>query len=310
MEPGFCVLCYTPSVNNAKQKIVIIVGPTASGKTALSINLAQRFNGEVISADSRQVYRGLDIGTEKIGAADMDGVPHHLIDIVDPSSVYTAADWKRDAETAITEITSRGKLPIVAGGTFFYIDALMNAASLPEVPPDPEFREKMELLPAETLANALEKIDPRRAAEIDRNNKRRIIRALEIVKALGAVPEPLQTEEPYDALWIGLTLPKEALRARIRTRAEEAIRRGLVAETKQLLEDGVTNERLMEIGLEYPLAIEHIDGSITESELIQKLEEKNWQYAKRQWTWLKTKDQVRWIDRAEDAAGIVTDFLT
>ena len=286
------------------------MGPTASGKTALSIELAKRFHGEVISADSRQIYRGLDIGTEKVSKEEMDGVPHHLIDIVEPETVYTAADFKRDAEAAISEIASRGALPVIAGGTFFYIDALIGAASLPEVSPDHEFRRKMELLPTETLVTALIQIDPVRATQIDQHNKRRVIRALEIVKALGKVPVPQTGDEQYDALWIGVSVPKDELRQRIRVRAKRALDRGLVEETKHLLAHGVSKDRLLAIGLEYPIVIEYLEGNLPESALPEKLEEKNWQYAKRQLTWLKRNKRIQWYTR-DDSKIIETveEFL-
>jgi tRNA dimethylallyltransferase len=292
------------------EKIIIIVGPTASGKTACAIELAEHFNGEVISADSRQVYHDLDIGTEKITTDEMRGIPHHLIGHVDVNDVYTAASFAKDAERLIEDIAGRGKVPIIAGGTFFYIDALMGAAVLPEVPPDSEFREKMELLPAATLFGALEKLDPRRAAEIDPQNKRRLIRALEIVKALGVVPPPVQADAPHDALWIGLSVPKEELRVRLAARAERALERGLIEETKQLLESGVSKERLEEIGLEYPLVMEYLDNTISKESLLQKLTEKNWQYANRQLSWLKRNQEIQWVTSTDEALKLTGQFLS
>ena len=286
-----------------KQKLVVIVGPTASGKTALSIMLAKRFGGEVISADSRQVYCGLDIGTEKVSPSEMDGVPHHLINVVDPTTVYTAADFARDAADAINALTARNHLPIVAGGTFFYIDALLGTVELPAVPPDPELRAQLEQLPAEKLFASLQHLDSTRAATIDRHNKRRLIRALEIVKALGSVPPnttlPESEHEQYDVLWLGIKTDKNVLRARLRARAAAALERGLIEETKQLLENGVSKERLMEIGLEYALVIEFLEEKISSSELLQKLEEKNWQYAKRQLMWLKRNEKITWFSRED-----------
>jgi len=280
-----------------KPKIVIIVGPTASGKTSLSIAIAKKFNGEVISADSRQVYRDLDIGTEKVLAEEMDGVVHHLLDVVDVEQVYTAADFVRDADAAIDTITANGNLPIVAGGTFFYVDALLGRKILPEVSPNTKLRAELEQKNSQSLYSALQKLDPHRAAQIDKDNKRRLIRALEIVQALGQVPtnRDAQPDCRYDALIIGIETDRTELRARIRARAESALERGLIDETKQLLDDGVSRERLSEIGLEYPLVIQYIDKVLTKQELIQKLEEKNWQYAKRQLTWLKRDEAIEWF---------------
>lgn len=282
-----------------KPKIVVVVGPTGSGKTTLSIELAKRFDGEVISADSRQVYRGLDIGTEKVTTEEMQGVAHHLIDVCDVDRVYTAEDFRREAAAAIADIAARAKLPIIAGGTFFYIDALLGRFTAPAVPPDPDLRAHLEDLSVETLFLRLEELDPERAFTIDRQNKRRLIRALEVIDALGQVPKLIEQESPYDTLVLGIEVDKEELRSRLRTRAARALERGLIEETRNLLDSGVTRDRLNEIGLEYRLVLEHLDGKLTDAELLQKLEEKNWQYAKRQLTWLQRDTSIQWIQPAE-----------
>ncbi len=283
-------------------KIVAIVGPTGSGKTGLAIQLAKQFGGEVISADSRQVYRELNIGTEKVTVAEMEGVPHHLLDICDTGDVYTATDFKRDAAAAIADITDRGKLPIIAGGTFFYIDILLGRISTPTVSPNFPLREQLEQLDTETLYAQLQAHDPVRASTIDQQNKRRLVRALEVVDALGTVPKHInEAEEAYTVLHIGLEVQKEILRTRLHTRAAEALERGLVDETRKLLEGGTTRDRLNEIGLEYRLVIEHLDGKLSEADLLQKLEEKNWQYAKRQMTWLKRDNSIRWFSPTDVA---------
>lgn len=294
-----------------KPKILVIVGPTGSGKTALSIQLAKRFDGEVISADSRQVYRGLDIGTEKVSLEEMQGVPHHLINICDVSTTYTAESFKRDATEAIGDIIERGKLPIIAGGTFFYIDLLLGRISAPSVPVDPELRAHLEELNEETLYARLEELDPERAFSIDKSNKRRLVRALEIVDSLGSVPKGQVHEPSFNSLLIGIDVPKEELRARLRARAASALERGLVEETKQLLASGVSHDRLNEIGLEYRLVLEHLDGAISETELLKKLEEKNWQYAKRQLTWLKRDTSIQWFRSSEltSIESTVAQFL-
>lgn len=278
-----------------KPKIIVIVGPTASGKTALSIELAKQFSGEVISADSRQVYKGLDIGTEKVTEEEMQGVLHHLIDVVNPGTVYTAFDYKNDAAAAIKDISGRGQHPIIAGGTFFYIDTLLGRIEAPEVDPDPVLRERLEKLSAAELTEELMVLDPKRAAEIDTENSRRLMRAIEIATALGHVPKLAEVECPYDVLIIGIQTDREALRSRIRARAQEALTKGLVEETKDLIESGITRERLSEIGLEYRVIMEYMDGDLTDTALIQKLEEKNWQYAKRQLMWLKRDHSIEWF---------------
>lgn len=288
-----------------KPKIIAIVGPTASGKTSLSLLLAQKYNGEIISADSRQVYKGLDIGTEKITTEEMSGIPHHLISVVDVNDIYTAQRFKEDADTAIKNITSRGNLPIVTGGTFFYIDTLLRKISSPEVQPDIELRAKLEKKSTDELYTELESKDAVRASSIDRFNKRRIMRALEILHVLPSVPKPVALENPYDVLTIGITVDKDVLRERLRKRAERALEKGLVEETQNLLTSGVSKERLSEIGLEYRLVLDLIDGTISKEQLILKLEEKNWQYAKRQLMWLKRDTSIKWFER-EDTSSIYT----
>lgn len=295
-----------------KPKVLVIVGPTASGKTSLSIALAKRFQGEVISADSRQVYRRLDIGTEKITERDMQDIPHHLIDVADVDAVYTAVDFAKAGQEAIQAITTRHHLPIVAGGTFFYVDALLGRTVVPEAPPNPELRAELEALSLEALQSRLLALDPRRAATVEQSNPRRLMRSIEIAEALGYVPELEQRESPYDVLTLGIEVDRAVLRARLRSRAQSALERGLIEETKTLLDSGVSRERLSEIGLEYRIIMEYIDGVLTDEQLIQKLEEKNWQYAKRQRTWLKRDESIVWIDptNADHITSIVEKWLT
>lgn len=314
--PGFTFSCYSRGVEE-KQKIIVIVGPTASGKTALAIRLAKEFGGEVISADSRQVYCGLDIGTEKATEKEMNGVPHHLIDIADANVPYSAAMFAHDATEAVREIAARGHVPIVAGGTFFYVDALVGNVALPAVPPNDALRAKLEARSPADLHAELAKRDPERAAVVDPQNKRRLVRALEIVESLGKVPSleitpETKEEQKFDVLMLGIATDREALRARIRARAEEALERGLVEETEHLLESGVKEERLREIGLEYRLVLDHLSGSFDTGELLQRLGEKNWQYARRQLMWLKRYENIEWIDPTENEriAALVREFLS
>lgn len=289
----------------SKPTIVVIVGPTASGKTSLSLELAKKFNGEVINADSRQVYKGLDIGTEKITQEEMQGIPHHLIDVADTDEVYSAQRFVEDADESIAHIMSNGKLPIVAGGTFFYIDMLLRKITAPEVTPDIALRKELEGKDIETLYAELEQKDPERASAVDSKNKRRIMRALEILHVLPSVPKLPPQENPYETLIIGIEIDKKVLRTRLRTRAENALKKGLIEETQKLLHEGVSEKRLSEIGLEYRLVLEFLKGESTKAQLIQKLEEKNWQYAKRQNVWLKRDTSIVWFKR-EDTESIFT----
>ena len=192
---------------NQKQKIVVIMGPTASGKSDLGIRLAKKFNSEIISADSRQVYRGMDIGTGKVTRKEQMLAKHHLLDVANPKKVFTVSDFKKLGEKIIRKIVTKDKIPMIVGGTGFYIDALVKNFTLPEVPPNKKLRSKLEKLSTEQLFKALKDKDPVRAKNIDRHNKRRIIRALEIIKTTGKPILKLVSDIKYQVLWLGVDKP-------------------------------------------------------------------------------------------------------
>ncbi|MFA5745132.1 MAG: tRNA (adenosine(37)-N6)-dimethylallyltransferase MiaA [Candidatus Paceibacterota bacterium] len=282
--------------------ILCIAGPTASGKSARAVEEALARNGEIISVDSRQVYRGLDIGTEKITKEEMRGVPHHLIDIREVNEIYSAGDFVADATRLIEEISGRGKLPILVGGTHFYFDALLKG--LPAgAAINPEFRTELEKLSTEELYARIFSEDARRASEIDPQNRRRLIRALEIISSLGSVPPRGSTTPPFGTRlnlvpeWIVINPPREELRARIDARLKQALGRGLIDEVRHVREKfglpGQGDERLNELGLEYKIVGEFLNlevelpsGSST-SKLFSALSAKLWQYARHQKSWLK-----------------------
>jgi len=295
----------------SKPKIIAIVGPTAAGKTSLSIQIAKHVGGEVISADSRQVYVGMDIGTSKVTETEMDGVPHHLLDVAKPMEVYTATDFTRDAKQAVADITDRCKTPIIAGGTFFYLDLLRGKMQAAPVEPDQELRSKLEKYSNEELLQLLETKDARRAADVDPHNRRRLIRSLEIIETLGSVPPVEPAQSDYEWLIFGVTREKEELRERFRQRAALWLTDGFQNEVERLLEEGVTRARFQEMGFEYTLMLQLIDQEITETEFVDRFEEKNWQYAKRQLTWLRKDDDVIWVDPADTASVLqsVDSFL-
>ena len=278
----------------AKPKIIAVVGPTASGKTALSIELAKRFNGEVISADSRQVYRGLDIGSGKVTEAEMQGVPHHLIDIADISYRYTGADFVRDAKAAIADITARGKVPIIAGGTFFYLDLLRGKMSTAEVEPNLELQAELEKLTTEELFRKLSLADSARAATIESSNRRRLIRALEIIQTLGSVPPPTRTESEFDWLIFGIDIERDTLNARIEERMLQRLKNGMREEVEALLAADASAERLVDFGLEYRFLTRNIQKEIPYEVMTEKLFTKIKQFAKRQKTWLKRDTEIIW----------------
>jgi len=268
-----------------KERIVAVIGPTASGKSRRAVEIALERNGEVISVDSRQVYRTLDIGTEKTTAEEMRGVPHHLIDIREPEESYSAGEFVEDARRLITDITARGKLPILAGGTHFYFDALLTG--LPgSAPSNPDLRKQLEARTKEELFSELQAKDPRRAEHIDPNNKRRLVRALELVSHFGAVPERNSSDVQYDVEWYVIDPSKEELRERIDARLRDALNRGLIEEVRSV-RDRVGDARLNEFGLEYRIIGEYLRGERGEVSLLPSLSAKLWQYARNQKKWLR-----------------------
>ena len=287
-----------------KPRIIAIVGPTATGKSDLGVLLAKQHNGEIISADSRQVYRGLDIGSGKITKKEMQKVPHHLLDIRDPKHAYSAAHFQRDGRKAIKDILSRGKLPIVVGGTGFYIDALLSDMTLPEVGPDLVLRKQLSNLPADELYKKLGGLDPRRAEDIDRHNHVRLIRAIEIATHSGPV-SPAITTSPYDVLYIGLRADTEALKERITLRLHKRMKQGMLAEFARVHEAGLSWKRMEELGLEYRYGARLLKKEITRDEFEDQLVSEIYKYAKRQMTWFKRNKQIHWVE-VSDAKTALT----
>ena len=287
----------------APPKVVVVVGPTAAGKTALSIEIARAVRGEAISADSRQVYRELDIGTGKITRREMQGIPHHLIDVADPKKTFTAADYVHLGRAAISLIAARGHVPIVVGGTGFYVDALLGRVQLAEVPANKALRAKLETWSEKRLTKELKKLDPEKAKTIDMKNRVRLVRAIEIAKALGKTP-PLSRRRldrgggPYEILWIGLTLPKEELAKKIHIRLFARIR-DIEREVKKLHKKGLSWRRMEALGLEYRYMARYLQGKISQDEMLRELESQIRKYAKRQMTWFKRNKEIQWFTPTE-----------
>lgn len=276
-------------------KIVVIIGPTATGKSDLAVALARRHNGEIISADSRQVYRGLDLGSGKITKREMQGVRHHLIDVASPSRSFSVAQFKRHGEHAIRSILKRGKLPIIVGGTGFYVDALVYNITFPDVKPDRALRTTLEKLDTESLAKRLNELDPERARDIDQHNRVRLIRAIEIATVYGKVA-PLTTATMYDPIWIGLTAPRDILRERITLRLDKRMKFGMLKEFSTLHEHGLTYKRMEALGLEYRYGARLLQGLIDRKQFVELLTNEIAKYAKRQMTWFKRNTKINWID--------------
>jgi tRNA dimethylallyltransferase len=278
-----------------KHKSLVIIGPTASGKSDLAVKLAHKFNGEVISADSRQVYKGLNIGTGKTTKKEMLGIPHHLLNVVDPKKQFSVAQYKTLAKEKLQYIDILKKLPIIVGGTGFYIDSLTQNTTLPEVPANKKLREKLSKKSAEALFKILTKKDPVRAATIDQHNKVRLIRALEIIEVLGKVP-PLRKGSAGLAenfIYIGLK-PKD-LEKKIQTRLEKRLE-GMIREAKVLHKNDLSYKRMHELGLEYRFLAMYLKGEISKKEMVEKLNIAIHQYARRQMTWFKRNKKIKWFE--------------
>lgn len=282
-----------------KDRIIVILGQTSTGKSDFAVKIAKMVNGEIISADSRQVYKGMNLGTGKITKKEMSGIPHHLLDVVSPKKIFSVDEYKKLADKKIKEIISHGKVPIICGGTGFYIDAIVYGIEFPTVKPNIKLRKKLEKLTNEALLKYLIKLDKSRAKNIDIKNKVRLIRAIEIVKVLGKVPK-IKNKVRYDTIKIGLTLPDEILKEKIKTRLAARIKKGMLREIKKLHDEGVSWKRMNELGLEYRYGALYLQGKITKQEMIEKLNTEIWHYAKRQKTWFKRDKNTIWVDPRVD----------
>lgn len=289
-------------------QVVVIVGPTSSGKSGLAIELARAFNGEIVSADSRQVYRGMDIGTATPTADEQAAVPHHLINIRNADEEYSVAEYVTDAHAAIAGILERGKLPIIAGGTGLYIRGLIDGISIPEVAPNPELRAELEQLSTDELAARLTEVDRELAQTVDLHNPRRVMRALE-VNAAGVPREEPAESQRYDALKIGLNPDKEILNQRILENVRWRFENGLLDEVSGLLEQGIDRALLTERVIAYGPALKVLDGSLTKDEAIERTATLDRQYAKRQRTWFKTDSEINWLAQPADATPFVHSWL-
>lgn len=286
-----------------KNKIIVILGPTASGKSELAVKIARKINGEIISADSRQVYKGMKIGTGQISKKKMRGIKHHCLNYVSPKKRYTVVDFKKCAERAMKDILSRGKTPIICGGTGFYISAITGGIEIPEIKPNWKLRKKLEKIPVEKLFEILKKLNPGRAKNIDPKNPRRLIRAIEISKTAfdfrGGVGARLrvktrENQMPFDQ--IGIKLPEKELKKRIKKRIKKMIRGGLIQETKKLHDSGLSWKRIYEFGFEYKYPALFLQKKISRKEMLERMLLENWHYAKRQTTWFrKYCPKAKWI---------------
>ena len=289
-------------------QIIVILGPTASGKSNLAVWLAKKLNSEVISADSRQVYRGLDIGSGKITKKEMAGVAHHLLDVADPKKVFSIDQYQKLATRAINDILKRGKTPIICGGTGFYIDAIVDGRIWPAVTPNKKLRAELNKKTSAELLTELKKLDPKRVQTIDIKNPVRLIRAIEIATALGSVPK-IKKKPRYNVLKIGLNPGLEILKNNIHNRLTKRLHQGMLAEAKKLHDDGVSWRRLEALGLEYRYQALFLQGKITKTEMIKQIEKESLKYAKRQMTWFKRDKNIFWNKNKTQINNLTKKFL-
>lgn len=290
-------------------KLIVIAGTNASGKSGLGVELASRYGGEIVSADSRQVFRGLDLGSGKITPQEMQGVPHHLIDVCQPGDFFSMADFQRLAYAAIDGIQARGKLPFLVGGTGLYVDAVAEGYELSDRAPDLALRAELETHTTPELYQMLQKKLP--GTEIDPRNRNRVMRALERLAADDYHPGKRQPR--YEVLKLGVSWDRETLKQRIDERLERRLRDGMVQEVQGLLDAGVSRAFLMKLGLEYRYLTRYLDGELTYEQMVLELGNAIKKFAKRQVTWFKKDPAIHWLDMRADpaaqAAALIDRFL-
>jgi tRNA dimethylallyltransferase len=293
-----------------KEKVVVIIGPTAVGKTKLSVELAKRLNGEIISGDSMQIYRSMDIGTAKISSEEMEGIPHYLIDIKDPTEAFSAAEFQTEVRKLIKDINKRGKLPILVGGTGLYIQSVIYDYHFSDKASNLAVREQLERELEEkgidVLMGRLKQLDPESSDKIHPNNHRRVIRALEIYitsgKTMSEYIDDQEEELLYDVTLIGLTLDRDILYNRINQRVDQMVEEGLEQEVRKLYEQGIRDVLSIQ-AIGYKELYQYFDGLISFQEAIDLLKRNSRRYAKRQLTWFRNKMDVKWFDMTTGEFG-------
>ncbi|SEF47017.1 tRNA dimethylallyltransferase [Caloramator fervidus] len=303
-----------------KKNIVIIAGPTASGKTAIGIEVAKRINGEVVSADSMQIYKYMDIGSAKPTKEEMQGIPHHMIDIIDPKQEFSVALYREMAVKCIDDIIDRGKVPIVVGGTGLYINSLTYPLDFTETAKDEEYRKYLQKLAEEKgnkyVHEMLKEVDPESYERLHVNDLKRIIRALEVYKNTGKPISEFQKESKkkeidYNIAYIGLIMDREKLYERINKRVDKMFEQGLIEEVKRLKEMGYTRDMISMQGIGYKEVFDYLDGYLTLDEVKDIIKQNTRRYAKRQLTWFRREDRIRWfnLDEYNNIDEVVDDII-
>lgn len=298
--------------------VIVIVGPTAVGKTALSIALAEKFSGEIISGDSMQVYKGLDIGTAKVTTEEMHAIPHYLIDEVEPQTPFTAAKFQKATKQYIHQIAGRANLPIIVGGTGLYIQSVFYDYNFGTIAEDRTYRKELEKLDNDVLWQQLKALDSLSAERIHANNKQRVIRALEVIRATNKPFSALHTHKApvtdFRPLFIGLDLPREQLYARINARVEIMLQAGLVEEARKLYEQGLDKNLPAMKGIGYKELFAFFEGNSSLEAAIDQIKQNSRRFAKRQLTWFRNRMDIHWLEADskvlnDTAEQLVTDFL-
>lgn len=292
------------------KKLIVILGPNASGKSAMAIKLAKKFGGEIISADSRQVYRGMDIGTGKVTKKERQRILHYLLDVANPKRRFTVAQYQELAQAAIKKIFKKNKIPILCGGTGFYIQAVIDGIVIPCVLPDWKLRKKLEKKSPKQLYQMLKKLDPERAKTIEKKNPRRLIRAIEIVKKTKKPVPKFKTKPlPYPVLLIGIKKSPQELKKLIKKRLLKRLKSGMIGEVKKLRKQGLSWQKLDDFGLEYRFVARYLQKKISYKEMIEKLQKDIEHFAKRQMTWFKKDSRIHWIKKYHQAEKLAKKFL-
>jgi len=296
-------------MSTIKLPLIVILGPNASGKTSFSIKLAKKFNGQIVSADSRQVYKGMDIGTGKASKSEQKQVKHYLLDVVSPKEEFNVSHFKKQALQAIKKIHHKNKLPFLVGGTGFWIQAIVDNIDFPAVKPNKILRRKLSKKTTKQLLQLLKKLDQKRAKTIDQNNPYRLIRAIEIIKATKKPIPSLKKKPLFNTLILGITHPQKKLYQLIDQRLKKRFKQGMISEIKKLHKQGVSWQKMYNLGLEYRYLGQYLQSKLKRQEMEEQLKNAIHHYAKRQMTWFIRDKRIHWVKNQRQAEKLIKKFL-
>ncbi len=292
-----------------KEKLIVIIGPTASGKSSLAVQIAKKYNGEIISADSRQVYKGLDIGSGKVTGGEKKGVPHHLLDVASPKRKFSVAQYQKLAHQKIDQIVKKNKLPILCGGSGFYVKAITDGIIMSEVAPDWKLRKELNKKTVEELYQILKSVDLQRAKSIEKDNPRRLIRAIEIViKTKKPVPQIKETHR-YNILIMGIQKDQKKLDRAIKKRLDTRLDQGMIKEVENLKKEGLSWKRLESFGLEYEWVAKYLQKKISYEEMREGLLRDIIKFSKKQMNWWKNDQRINWVKNFKESKEVINKFI-